>query len=245
MFKSKLIKGILMGACISLLSTGTAFAAINEDNLSQEAMQYLAEDKGEGQSSSGNLIDESILTKQKEVDQYVFNDNADKLKEMGFEVVYTSPMEGFVEIGISPYKEEYANFLYEALGKDTVKIVEGDKAIAYTTMVADEAPDTPVSNDESESYVGEDMTLEDGEFGIVSVETDGESDVALDDSKIAESGIAVQDNGVVKTSVVENVNGNNSKNNSVMFTSITIIGIVIILSGIVLVGRKKKSFKNR
>lgn len=229
MFKLKLMKGILFGTCISLLSSGAAFAATKGEAPTVQAAAVSAEDKGEGQSGNSggqdSRTDEGLLEKQKEIDQYVFTDNIDKLKEMGFEAVYTGQAEGYVEIGITPYKEEYADFLYEQFGKETVKVVEGEKAMLYTTMETS-APDASVSADA------------------------GNDDVAVEDSsKMAESGLAADVNqedasdndNLVKTSgIAPDELGNADSNNSIMFIMVTLIGAAILISGIVMIDRKKQ-----
>jgi hypothetical protein len=43
-----------------------------------------------------------------------------------------------VEIGILPFNKEYEEFIYQALGRDQVKVVEGGQAIAYTSGPAND-----------------------------------------------------------------------------------------------------------
>jgi hypothetical protein len=75
---------------------------------------------------------ESIIEKQKEIDQYIFEENSTKLEEKGIFVTHTGALEDVVEIGISPFTEENVDYLYEIFGKDTVKIVEGEQAVTYS-----------------------------------------------------------------------------------------------------------------
>ncbi len=228
MFISKLLKGFMIGACISLLSTGAAFAATTEDSLAIKAIDA--------------VVDDVLLEKHKEVDQSVFVNNVDKIKEMGFEVVYTSPLETYVEVGITPYKEEFANYLYEEFGKDEIKVVEGEKAVLYTTTIAEDAPDAPVS-DEENGVVGEDITLEEGELGIVSVDSEDDVIAVEDSSKMAESGIVelAPNAGQEETSYVQKTEEtDHGNNNSWLISLISVVGALILIVGVVTIQNKKK-----
>jgi hypothetical protein len=44
-------------------------------------------------------------------------------------VTHTGPQNDYVEIGITPYNDANANYLYGIFGKDMVKIVEGQPAV--------------------------------------------------------------------------------------------------------------------
>lgn len=256
MLKSKLFKGIIMGIGISLLSTGAAFASESGGGKSPDTREpLLIEDQGVVDSWEPSekdrkplIIDESVLLKQKEVDQYVFTDNVDKMKEMGFSVVYTGPADSYVEIGIMPFKEEYADFLYEVFGKDSVRVVEGEQAILYTTTASGDDLDAPISNDSDERFVGDDMILEDGEFGIVSIDLGNEDIDPNDAAKMAESGIAepseekdYEDNIAETTGVeiTEDLKRTNSNNNSSMFIIVALAGGAILVTGVVAMNKKK------
>lgn len=228
MFRSKLLKGIMIGACISLLSTGAALAATTEDSLAIKAIDA--------------VVDDASLEKQKEVDQSVFVDNVDKIKEMGFEVVYTSPLDSYVEVGITPYKEEFANYLYEEFGKDEIKVVEGEKAVLYTTTIAEDAPDAKVSEEEN-AVVGEDITLKEGELGIVSVDSEEDVIAVEDSSKMAESGISelATNAGQEETSYVKQIEEtDHENNNSWLISVISVIGSLILIVVIVANQNKRK-----
>jgi hypothetical protein len=95
-----------------------------------------------------------LLAKQKEIDDFVFGTGSEELAKLGFKVTHTAPVGDRVEIGIVPYEENYAKFLYEKFGRDKVSVVEGFVAVpvkepTYTILPApaDEgaAPDA-VSN---------------------------------------------------------------------------------------------------
>ena len=51
-------------------------------------------------------------------------------------VTHTGPRDGFIEIGITPYSEEYAGYLYGIFGSDMVKVVEGQQAVTLPLAAA-------------------------------------------------------------------------------------------------------------
>ncbi len=141
MIRFKLLKIIIVGLCIALLLPGTALAAteveiqIEEDKgeLINEQPENLERLKAPDTPVSDREIDEEILQKHKEIDKYIFEDHAQELSEKDFIVTRTGPLEDYVEIGISPYSEESANYLYEIFGKDLVKVVEAEQAELLNT----------------------------------------------------------------------------------------------------------------
>ncbi|WP_243297891.1 hypothetical protein [Bacillus litorisediminis] len=96
---------------------------------------------------------EKILEKQTEIDQYLFVDYLDELEEMGIHVTHTSPTETYVEIGISPYSEEHAEYLTEIFGAEFVKVVEGKQAVTLTTGTSSEdvSPNAATHNEVEET----------------------------------------------------------------------------------------------
>ncbi len=119
--KSKYIKGIILGLCISAFSTSVAFAQV----ASSEVAPINATVQSEGTKE--------LMEKQRQIDQYLFEDHAKDLEAKEIFVNYTSVVDDYVEIGISPYNDENANYLYEALGKDNIKVVEFDQSIIYAS----------------------------------------------------------------------------------------------------------------
>ena len=78
---------------------------------------------------SATAINEEMLNKQREIDLYVFDSHKDEIDEKGFKVTHTEPLDNYVEIGIMPYNEENAEYLYNVLGRDIIKVVEGIQPI--------------------------------------------------------------------------------------------------------------------
>lgn len=93
---------IILSICLTLVSSIITFATTNNEN--------------------------TILQKQEEIDQYIFEKHAKEIEEKEFTVTHTSPLEGYVEIGITPFSKENADYLYEIFGSDNVKVVEGQQA---------------------------------------------------------------------------------------------------------------------
>lgn len=106
--KNKLFLSIILGICLSVISTANVFADSNS----------------------------TVLEKQKEIDTYIFEDHHAEIAEMGITVTHTAPLENEVEIGITPYNEENANYFYELFGENNVKVVEGQQATTLSTGVS-------------------------------------------------------------------------------------------------------------
>jgi hypothetical protein len=107
MMKLKVLMSIIMVVCFSIFTAGATFA--NSD---------------------------AILEKQKEIDTYVFEEHSDEIAEKGITVTHTSPGENAVEIGITPYNEDNADYFYGIFGKEKVKVVEGIQATTMGTGVS-------------------------------------------------------------------------------------------------------------
>jgi arginine repressor len=74
---------------------------------------------------------DALLQKQSEIDSYVFEKHADELEKQGIHVTNTGAVGNVVEIGITDYTDEKANYLYGIFGKDLVKVVEGQQAVLF------------------------------------------------------------------------------------------------------------------
>jgi len=163
--KSKFTKTLALGICFTALSANIALAngrgidpaslpgqepinMIKVDSRQQvdiikaptdapdAAVSYLVDEP--------RMISEELLRKQSEIDQYLFEDHIEEITKKGFNVTHTGPFDAYVEIGITPYNEENANYLYSIFGEDEIKVVEGLEAELYTTMVATDAVDDAV-----------------------------------------------------------------------------------------------------
>src|SRR5690606_8879520 len=80
--------------------------------------------------------DEALMIKHQEIDDYIFNQGGlEKFREAGFTVTHTGPIDGVIEIGITPYEESHAAELYALFGDEQVRVVEGVQAV---TLMATE-----------------------------------------------------------------------------------------------------------
>lgn len=143
MIKNKLLKGLMLGIAISSLYTVTAYAQMVDDNT----------------ISSGGQTEVEInvlFEKQREIDQVLFFDQVADIEKQGFRVNYTGVAEDYIEIGITPYSDENAKFLYELLGNQDIKVVASDDSVLYTTQEAKELAatsglaDVPVTKEAEE-----------------------------------------------------------------------------------------------
>ncbi len=132
MIKIKYVKALMLGICLSAISSGVALAGTLENKTAEIAVQDTA-------------TDSKLADLQSKVDQYVFTDHFDDIQKQGFTVTHTAPMEGYIEVGITPFSDKNADYLYDALGKDDIKVVEGEEFMLYTTM--ETAPDSVPTSD--------------------------------------------------------------------------------------------------
>jgi hypothetical protein len=145
MMRSKIVRTLVLGMCITVFSTGIAYAETGRGvSAAPGGEKEILIDLGEGAPDrpvSSPAPDETvsvnpeILAKQIELDRYLFGQGAQELADRGFTVTHTVPLDNYVEIGINPYNEKNAEFLYETLGRDKIKIVEGTQAIAMDLAV--------------------------------------------------------------------------------------------------------------
>lgn len=103
---------------------------------------YAQSGGGSSPASPGTINpQESVLyEKQREMDRYLFLDHSDEIANMGFKVIYTGVAYNYVEVGITPYKEEFAAFIYDKFGTELVKVVDAEEAVIYEADPQD-APD--------------------------------------------------------------------------------------------------------
>ncbi len=124
---AKLTRGFILGLCAAMLLSTAAFAeaggeAGKENVSSQEAIavdavllkpdadREISPVAGQGEPgvvpAQKPVIDSEILERQKEIDDKVFKTHAADIREKEFMVTHTACMDGYVEVGISPYSEE-------------------------------------------------------------------------------------------------------------------------------------------
>lgn len=99
----KFFPALILGLCLSFVTSAVTFADINED----------------------------IIAKQAEIDKYIFEDHAQDLEAKGISVTHTAPLETTVEIGILPYTQENIDYFNQLFGKEIVTIVDGQMAVTF------------------------------------------------------------------------------------------------------------------
>jgi hypothetical protein len=148
--KAKIAKSVLAGTCFTLISAGSAFAAESEDMaatlayspesviMNVAAVSTLPEPTTNGAAVSYiadpaiSAEDAALMAKHQEIDDYIFNQGGlEKFREAGFTVTHTGPIDGVIEIGITPYDESHAAELYALFGKEQVRVVEGVQAMPF------------------------------------------------------------------------------------------------------------------
>ncbi len=122
MMKNKAIHAIIIGSCLIVNSMAGVYADTTapDEPVSIQLQQV--------------NYDEGLMQKQSEIDEYVFRKDAKVFADKGITVTNTGVMGEYVEVGITPFNEENADYIYEIFGKDKVKVVEGIQA---TTFAAD------------------------------------------------------------------------------------------------------------
>lgn len=179
MIKSKLIKAFALGLCMSALATGTAFA-MEVSTPPSKGTEELSEEL------------KVLYAKQAEIDRLLFTEYSKQLEEKKIFINYTGVVNDYIEIGVEDYSDDKANFIYEIVGKDQVKVVEFDSSILYATGVAE-----PVIADGGGSSDVVDPELYDkGEIYTTTVAPDtavsSDEDVAVEDKVYKETDVQIQ-----------------------------------------------------
>lgn len=133
--KINLMGAALLGLCLTFTSPITTFAKDAEFHITSAEVKT---------SDSEN----AMMEKQKEVDKNLFEKHLKEIEKKGFTVTHTAPLKDYVEIGISPFTKENADYIYSIVGKDEIKVVEGQQAQLMENAVTTAAVET---KDESKS----------------------------------------------------------------------------------------------
>lgn len=150
MIISKLLRVFIAVTCMSLLLTGAALAASDEGISPYTAQQpmdmgldtpvsdLIPEERAIDKEWQLGYQSEELYQKHREIDKYVFKDHIEELRLKGFGVTHTGPRGEFIEIGITPFNKEYADYLYKVFGSDMVKVVEGQQAVTLPLVTGEE-----------------------------------------------------------------------------------------------------------
>jgi hypothetical protein len=234
MIKKKLLKTVMLGLCMATITTGSAYATLAEDTTPSATEEVSDQTK-------------ALYAKQGEIDKLLFETNAQEIEKLGFMVNYTGVVEDDIEIGISPYNEDNANYIYELVGKDGVKVIEFDQSVLYASGAAPDATTDEVVTDAE--------VIMDKEDTAVDADKAGNSDDALtDDEKVQiqiESIDANDEEKVYKTTYADaeenrTIAATEEKAKDDVSTPIIVLSIVggaALLGGAVLLTNKKKASK--
>ncbi len=143
MIKNKAIHAMIIGTCIF----ANSIAGVYADTTTLDAPVTI-------QIEQVNNGDE-LTQKQSEIDQYVFEKHAEEFTDKGITVTHTGVIGDSVEVGITPFNEENAKYVYDQLGKDMVNVVEGMQAVPL--MMQSTPPEvtmqlTPPADKETSSF---------------------------------------------------------------------------------------------
>lgn len=115
--KKRWAKVIVSAGCMFVLAAGSVWAVPENDASPRASVAAATEDE--------------LSAKQAEIDAYVFGTGQEDIAEQGFSITHTGVVGGMVEVGITPYDETYADFLYEKFGRESVVVVEGEQAVLF------------------------------------------------------------------------------------------------------------------
>lgn len=141
----KSVACVLLTGWIAVMAGGSAFAAAP------------AEDAKPVHLASGAESD-ALIGKQKEIDDYMTGTaGQEELEAQGFSITNTGVTGSKVEVGITPYSEEAAKFLYAKFGSEQVHVVEGVQAVLFngtasaqpTSALVEENPGVQTSSSAS------------------------------------------------------------------------------------------------
>lgn len=157
MKKFKIIRAIVLGIVITVLSSNVTFAETPEDNKSGDQIMQIA------------VVDENLVKKQEEIDEIIFNNNSKEIIDKGFNVISTSIVGSFVEVRIEPYNEENAEHLYNILGRDMINVVEGEQSIPIANEDSNTDAEFKITSSEdsaqdAELYTSNDIKVNDDKY---------------------------------------------------------------------------------
>ncbi len=133
----KYIKMISLSLCLTIATTGMAFADTSTDSV------LTTLDEPVSNTPIEVKVDEKIYNKQVEIDNVLFKDGSSVLESKGINITHTGLVNDYIEIGIEPFNEENANMIYDLVGKDLVKVVEGTMSITLEgSLAADGSPES-------------------------------------------------------------------------------------------------------
>lgn len=197
-----LTKTLILGVCLTFGPASAVYASdsliaegANVSSLTVASIMVAPDAPVSSPAYPGQEIDPDLLKLQQRIDQFVFEEHRGEFADKGFSVTHTGPMGEYVEIGIQPYSDKSAEYLYSMFGKEKVKVVEGQFA---STLAADigAAEPAPVMSELSSTDAGNDGEVK---ANVVSDDIDKTAEISItsaEDSK-AEAGEAKTNNALL------------------------------------------------
>jgi len=221
----KFLKVAMMGMCLSFIPLNVAMASPANNFVLQ-------------------VVDEQSLIKQQEVDKFLFEDHKDELESKGITIAHTVPLKGYVEIGITPYSEDNANYLLDLLGTDMIQIVDAESPVLYNTGADDTMSitsiDEPIVEEDMMSTTQVDAPVSDLD-DVLTITSDNETTVA-DDAEVFEKDtekVELTLEELAATSGLAEKEESKASNTPIVIASVA--GLVVILAGGVVFYNKKKN----
>jgi len=247
MIKKNLAMAVMLGLCMASLSTAPAYAMLSTST-----------------PASGVSTEQSdaLITRQGEIDKLLFEANAKTIEKMGFMVNYTGVVDDHIEIGISPFNDDNANFIYDVVGKDDVKVVEMDQSILYASGAAtDVASNDAVASPDTKMYKGDAAgTAEDADLAATSglaEDNDKEVQIQIESTDTAKDDAVVQDKAATDEKIYMTTSAKDDGIRTISAPAeapkeegvatpvvvLAVVGGVALIGGTVLLSNKKKSTK--
>jgi hypothetical protein len=236
MIKKNLLKTVMLGLFMATITTGSAYATLAEDTTPSATEEVSEETK-------------ALYAKQGEIDKVLFEANAKAIEELGFMVNYTGVVENYIEIGISPYSEDNANYIYELVGKDGIKVIEFDESIIYASGPAPDATtdevvtDAEVIMDKGDTAEDADQVVTDDQAGVDDKEVQIQIESVTDDANVEEK---VYKNTSAESGEIRTVSASEETEKDNVSTPIVVLAVVggaALVGGAVLLSNKKKASK--
>ncbi len=244
MLKSKLAKAFMLSVCISIFSAAAVNAAVTEKGRPEDTAGgggvgiTMGAGSPDEAVSSPAVINQEMIKKQSEIDKYLIIEHLKEIEAKGITITHTAPFDTYVEIGIMPLNDENSEYMYDILGKDQVKVVDGQKVITMSPMGTPEpAPDVAAQGNAAvEPEINAEIyNAEDVKSGVENEAAAG----AAEDGLVYRTTSEQEDEQRFTTTaaVPENVT---EKNNSTLLIKISAAGAIVILGGAVLLLRRRK-----
>lgn len=147
MVKSKLVKATAIGMCCTMISTGAAIAMTGDITFDRIDMNMETK------------IEYGLSEKHREINEYIFETHREEITKAGFTVTHTGSVGDYIEIGITPYTENNANYLYKIFGREEIKVVEGVQAVTLPLRPNDELNEPSTTDEKKISNESSDIGI--------------------------------------------------------------------------------------